>query len=231
MDNASGATETRSQQMMAEFWERPRPSPGAALSAWGARIHNWHGHGGSAYPVNPNQPGRQTTPDGRCSEYTGILACHWLDRNRGCSGGSVKRYSTTFRRLTNRAWSTIYLPSRRKTRACLFPNAATISLRLAHAGAGTTPQWESHRYFCEFWVKYRGNDSELVGGCAPVFDEVPARLMADQTLGGTVETIGWTEDGDLIDVRVRTNVDNELLLVGDARYLRVTVEVPVIVTL
>ena len=55
--------------------------------------------------------------------------------------------------------------------------------------------------------------------------------MADQTLGGTVETIGWTEDGDLIDVRVRTNVDNELLLVGDARYLRVTVEVPVIVTL
>ena len=61
--------------------------------------------------------------------------------------------------------------------------------------------------------------------------EVPARLMADQTLGGTVTTIGWTEDGELIDVRVRTNVDNELLLIGDARYLRVTVDVPVIVTL
>lgn len=40
-----------------------------------------------------------------------------------------------------------------------------------------------------------------------MLDEVPAKLMADQTLGGTVTNIGWTEDGEEIDVRVRTTVD------------------------
>jgi len=126
-----------------------------------------------------------------------------------------------------------YLPAVQTQNTCLIipPMRHQAVYGWRTLGAGTAPQWESHRYFCEFWVKYRGNDSELVGRVRTVLDEVPARLMADQTLGGTVETIGWTEDGDLIDVRVRTNVDNELLLVGDARYLRVTVEVPVIVTL
>ena len=126
-----------------------------------------------------------------------------------------------------------YLPAVQTENTCLLipPMRQQSVYGWRTLGAGTTPQWESHRYFCEFWVKYRGNDSELVTRVRTVLDEVPARLMADQTLGGTVTTIGWTEDGELIDVRVRMNVDNELLLVGDARYLRVTVEVPVIVTL
>ena len=126
-----------------------------------------------------------------------------------------------------------YLPAVQTQNTCLIipPMRQQSVYGWRTLDAGTTPQWESHRYFCEFWVKYRGNDSELVSRVRTVLDEVPARLMADQTLGGTVTTIGWTEDGEDVDVRVRTNVDNELLLVGDARYLRVTVEVPVIVTL
>lgn len=35
LDNTSGQTETRSQQMMAEFWERLKAISGFNISAWG----------------------------------------------------------------------------------------------------------------------------------------------------------------------------------------------------
>ena len=151
---------------------------------------------------------------------TGIVAAAIMDT---LSGVSVVDQSSVVN----------YLPAVQTQNTCLIipPMRHQAVYGWRTLGAGATPQWESPRYFCEFWVKHRGSDSDLVTRVRTVLDEVPGLLMADQTLAGTVTAIGWTEDGDSIDVRVRTSVDGELLLVGDARYLRVTVEVPVIVTL
>ena len=122
-----------------------------------------------------------------------------------------------------------YLPAvTTRSAALLIPLMLTQSVYgytgMEEAG---TPSWQSHRMQAEFWVKHTGSNSDLVERVRVIQQAAPLALAQDMTLGGTVDTLAWTEDGENLDYRIITRTDNELVMIGGAPYLRVTVEVAV----
>lgn len=93
----------------------------------------------------------------------------------------------------------------------------------------TSPQWQSHMIRVEFWIR----QDDFAAAAARVrqieYDAIAA-LYASGMLGGEVEALAWTEDGESFDTTIHTRTEDVVFGPDQARslpFLRLLMDVPV----
>lgn len=89
-----------------------------------------------------------------------------------------------------------------------------------------TSTYQTHRFRCEFWVKHKGNNADLTQRARERAAAATKAVTNDPTLGGVVETIGWY-NGKSFDPTMRAEIADNLVTIGPASYLPVTLFVTV----
>ncbi|MCR4303212.1 MAG: hypothetical protein NUV63_03145, partial [Gallionella sp.] len=79
---------------------------------------------------------------------------------------------------------------------------------------------------CEFWTKHTGSNSITMGRAWDIGSAAVTVLLANQTLGGVIDTIGFFDGDGGFDFDIDAVTDDEMIEIAGVPYLRTSVVVP-----
>jgi hypothetical protein len=86
----------------------------------------------------------------------------------------------------------------------------------------SNPTYETFRVRAEFWVKHTGDNSTLTTRARAISIEALDLLWKNPTITGSVSTLGWY-DPPVFDMTMKSEVSDQLVVVGNSTYLPVVV--------
>lgn len=92
--------------------------------------------------------------------------------------------------------------------------------------ADIAASWQAHRIRCEFWTKHTGSNSITMSRAWDIGSAAVTVLLANQTLGGVIDTIGFFDGDGGFDFDIDAVTDDEMIEIAGVPYLRTVVNVP-----
>ncbi len=92
--------------------------------------------------------------------------------------------------------------------------------------ADATASWQAHRIRCEFWTKHTGDNATTMSRAWDIGSAAVTVLLANQTLGGVIDTIGFFDGNSSFDYDIDAVTDDEMIEIAGIAYLRTVVVVP-----
>ena len=125
-----------------------------------------------------------------------------------------------------------YFPDTQAASVCVIMPPFRLQSNYGFIQPGSTePDWQSHRFFVEFWVKDTGDPVVVDQTMTALNTAAATTLLANQlmTVGADQIRLGWYDGGSALDFRFEWEVYPEMMppMQDGNAYLVATMTIPV----